>query len=551
MVDLAEFAYKQRCEQDRFESYRWGRPWSEGDRQDEIASRAVPHIAPENEFNILRSAQLQIPRNQYRRSGMQNYRPRHTGLAAFGDLQTDEKRQNVRELERLMWQFRGNLFFSRSLGWGGQSLASLWTWQNAAGGRRCAVLKNAIGAGRIRKSNQDTIDDERGFLRILGRAKHIIQRFNVANLLGSQTAGGIDDRRGILWLEWAKKGDLDSILTAVGTAVNGRNRPRRAANTDYVPAEVVWHIFRCLVTACISMAFPPRLQAGPDQDSQFDEFGPPLPEAVPPAADPGRQQHDIVHLDIDPNNVFVAEYDNDHPDVPIFKIADLGASDTANGTRVDDALPFFDTTQKWIWDIRSKGKVGHYLPEQFTSAWDRVKLYSDPFTDGITTVGNPADVAANYGPWSNIWQIGLVLWSCMTLLEPDEPPVPKPMPGRAGANAAMQWTYGAEIMGREYIDRYGREMCELVARCLMHRPVDRPTLDQLQTNLDRIRPAVTSQRARTWVRRYVHDAPPANDRLVDFDYALQYRQGRGVVNPLMWFEPRRRNVPRERFDPFT
>lgn len=115
---------------------------------------------------------------------------------------------------------------------------------------------------------------------------------------------------------------------------------------------------------------------------------------------------------------------------------------------------------------------------------------------------------------------------------------------------AMQWTYGADIMGREYIDRYGREMCEMVATCMMHRPIDRPALDQLQTDLDRIRPAVFSQRARTWVGRYMRDAPPVADRLVDFDYALRYRQGRGV-NPLMWFEPRRRGVPRERFDPFT
>ncbi|ROV96941.1 hypothetical protein VSDG_04127 [Cytospora chrysosperma] len=410
MVDLAAFEYKQKCEQDRFECYRWGRPWSEADRQDEIVSRAVPHIAPENEFSILRSGLLQLLRNQFRQTGVQNYRARPTGLAAFGDLEADEKRQNVRELERLMWRFRGRLFFSRCLGWGGQSFASLWTWQNAAGRRRRAVLKNAIGAGRLRRSNQDTIDDERGLLRLLARARHIIQRFNVANLLGAQETGKIDDQRGILWLEWAKKGDLDGILSAAGTAVNRRNRPRRAANTDHLPPEVVWQIFDCLVKACISMAYPPRLQAGPNQDNQFVEDGPPLPEAVPPAANPGRNQHDIVHLDIDPNNVFVAGYDGDHRDAPVFKIADLGASDTVSGTRVDDTLPFYDTTQKWIWDMRSKGKQGYFLPEQFTSAWDRVNLYSDPFTDGITRVGNTADVAANYGAWSNIWQIGLVCY---------------------------------------------------------------------------------------------------------------------------------------------
>lgn len=143
---------------------------------------------------------------------------------------------------------------------------------------------------------------------------------------------------------------------------------------------------RQVVKACISMAYPPRLQAGPNQDNQFVEDGPPLPEAVPPAANPGRNQHDIVHLDIDPNNVFVAGYDGDHRDAPVFKvttlsahcekiakhmlmlyvqIADFGASDTVSGTRVDDTLPFYDTTQKWIWDMRSKGKQGYFLPVSF------------------------------------------------------------------------------------------------------------------------------------------------------------------------------------------
>lgn len=166
MVDFAAFEYRQKCEQDRFESYRWGRPWSEADRQNEIASRTVPHIAPENEFNILRSAQLQLLRNRFRGSGVQNYRARPTGLASFRDVEADEKRKNVRELERLMWQFRGRLSFSRCLGWGGQSFASLWTWQNAAGRRRRAVLKNALGAGWIRTSNQNAIDGERGLLRV-------------------------------------------------------------------------------------------------------------------------------------------------------------------------------------------------------------------------------------------------------------------------------------------------------------------------------------------------------------------------------------------------
>lgn len=47
--------------------------------------------------------------------------------------------------------------------------------------------------------------------------------------------------------------------------------------------------------------------------------------------------------------------------------------------------------------------------EQFTSDWDRVNLRSDPFSDGITGLDqNLNDVAANYGAWSNIYQVGQV-----------------------------------------------------------------------------------------------------------------------------------------------
>ena len=48
------------------------------------------------------------------------------------------------------------------------------------------------------------------------------------------------------------------------------------------------------------------------------------------------------------------------------------------------------------------------IQEQFTTDWDRVAAFTDPFSQGISAIGNLNTVAANYGEWSNVWQIGMV-----------------------------------------------------------------------------------------------------------------------------------------------
>lgn len=70
-----------------------------------------------------------------------------------------------------------------------------------------------------------------------------------------------------------------------------------------------------VVTACMSMTYPPRQQATPN----YGEFGALLEEKVPA---PGAYAncYDLVHFDIDPQNVFIFGNDDDHPKVPIFKV---------------------------------------------------------------------------------------------------------------------------------------------------------------------------------------------------------------------------------------
>lgn len=170
-----------------------------------------------------------------------------------------------------------------------------------------------------------------------------------------------------LLTELARRGDLHSLLSKVGRYAfrdrrgrlprsRERNRYILEDEDELIPVVVVWQIFDCceswppsfnppfcsclflsvvsfgpfpldgsptqvflVVTACMSMAYPPRQQAPPNQGSMHGEFGPLLPEVIPA---PGAHvnHHDLVHFDIDPQNVFIYDPDNAHRGVPIFKV---------------------------------------------------------------------------------------------------------------------------------------------------------------------------------------------------------------------------------------
>lgn len=69
----------------------------------------------------------------------------------------------------------------------------------------------------------------------------------------------------------------------------------------------------------------------------------------------------------------------------------------------------------------------------------------------------------------------------MNLMEPEAPPRPTskdPPPAR-------RWTYGADVDTTAMRDRYGKDMCDLVIRCLMHQPNRRPDLRSLQNDIVR------------------------------------------------------------------
>lgn len=67
------------------------------------------------------------------------------------------------------------------------------------------------------------------------------------------------------------------------------------------------------------MAFPPRKQAPPTQVAQYPEMGGLLVEEIP---DEGAHvnYYDLVHFDIDPQNVLMFDTDGEHRGMPVFKV---------------------------------------------------------------------------------------------------------------------------------------------------------------------------------------------------------------------------------------
>ncbi|KAG8162893.1 hypothetical protein KVR01_007371 [Diaporthe batatas] len=197
------------------------------------------------------------------------------------------------------------------------------------------------------------------------------------------------------------------------------------------------------------MAYPPRSQVGPAMNSTAAEIGPLMEEQIPaPAAHVNKR--DIVHFDMDHQNVFMLDEEDRRP-IPFFQVADFGLSHTPDETRSDipRAGPPYNMAQKVeIWGNRVLGKDGWNVPEQFTTDWDK------------------------------------------------------------DAQIQNIWTYGSEVEQQIYRDVYGDGLCGLVAKCLAVRPSDRPTLQELRTSLDFLKPAGLTDTDRAWATRFF-GLPPA------------------------------------------
>jgi serine/threonine protein kinase len=153
----------------------------------------------------------------------------------------------------------------------------------------------------------------------------------------------------LLFMEFMKHGDMWSLI-----AKCARERIK-------VPNRQLLRIFNCLVRACIAMEFPPRRNFGymGREDWSMNEYEARiyLEETIPQGPNASRG-FGLVHFDLDPQNVFVGDFDERrHRFGPVFKVGDFG-----NATRTSSDV--FKEPQEAIYQRRF-GKLLYYLPEQF------------------------------------------------------------------------------------------------------------------------------------------------------------------------------------------
>lgn len=145
-----------------------------------------------------------------------------------------------------------------------------------------------------------------------------------------------------------------------------------------------------------------------------------------------------------------------------------------------------------LWQFRLAGKPQIFVPEQFTQEWeyeaaiDRDHLQRE-------------DTAGNYHWWSNLFQVGWIMWSLITHAYPPVPPTmcsyeyANPELGQgggggggldddAGDDTVYGFTYGAQLMEDEY-GEYDTSLRSLLMRLLDHNPTQRPKLLWLERTL--------------------------------------------------------------------
>ncbi|KAI5865435.1 hypothetical protein GGS23DRAFT_594961 [Durotheca rogersii] len=403
-----------------------------------------------------------------------------------------------------------------------------------------------------------------------------------------------DDRREFVVLEYLENGNIDQLIAKLVEDTENGGR---------IPNRVLWAFWLCLVRGCVAMEYPPRkfhpMRKRPEtpprgsiplnsremeavRDSlrsarirvhdageleakreRYRQQAGDLIETVPAEPNAQRRQN-LVHFDIDPQNILVdgLELDaaglrewysarsraernlprhsppsrdvnhthprpdraqHEHHVVPRLKLADFGLADVVKRPFAIIGTAAHLTVLK-AYTIET-GDGG----EQFSMEWD-----FHPLNPGGSELAD-SDVAGNYGPWTNIWQIALVMWSLITKMRAPTPPQPQvpadllPLIGPAIEDKHQT----ANFMGKkEYAMRpisYCPLLCDprtteydwvdeplrrCLYACMYHRPADRPTLEQLldEATHNAARefdgPGEDDAAVRDWVYKWFYSPPP-------------------------------------------
>ncbi|KAK1752721.1 hypothetical protein QBC47DRAFT_432407 [Echria macrotheca] len=184
----------------------------------------------------------------------------------------------------------------------------------------------------------------------------------------------------------------------------------------------------------------------------------------------------LVHFDLDPQNVLIGDFGephyrrqdrpaDGHKVVPVFKLNDFGLARYYSPARYRRVFE--------MWSARIRGKPEYFVPEQFTAEWDWVH-WSPALQPEIKTAGK-------YGYRSNIFGVGLCVWSAMTLHKPSHQPHRFPTVQTIqrfhDGKLVQIRTYGGDLLVPDnewHMKTYSAKLRCFVAQCLAENPGHRP-----------------------------------------------------------------------------
>ncbi|KAK0657962.1 hypothetical protein B0T16DRAFT_402809 [Cercophora newfieldiana] len=344
-----------------------------------------------------------------------------------------------------------------------------------------------------------TIAEEKANHDLVAGAQHVIRRVILKPPPGESWTGDsrpddgddntkwhLDWHDGVLFIEFMKRGRLDNYIRAAGI----RGTP--------FPTQVLWQLFDCLFRGVVGLAYPRQFRYPGARPAEQNVHLQRETSREKPVLEPYSTKETIIHLDIDTLNVLVGDFDDsNHNLVPLVKIADLGAATCQSIKSFRD----MDNT----WRMRQYGKTEVWTPEQFSQQWEYHSFH--PACAGLSTGGN-------YSWWTNLYQIGLIMFSLITLCEH---PIPAVLDyywlvDPAG-NRRKAWSVGVYVM-QDKFSHIDLGLRGLVMRCLAYKPADRPTMKELEDILDiyvntRAGPAnKEDQDAQEWAKNIFAGPPP-------------------------------------------
>ncbi|KAK3319613.1 kinase-like domain-containing protein [Cercophora scortea] len=263
--------------------------------------------------------------------------------------------------------------------------------------------------------------------------------------------------KSVLMLEIMPRGSLDTWVC------------KMAASKGHFSSKVLWLIFECLFKGIVGMAYPPRYYD--DFQRTGGRHGPLVEERLPLVMTD--LSPDWIHFDLDTSNVLVGDFNlggskDDHGLIPIMKVADLGLA--------APMMTVMKVAAVDMWLYRKCGKRGgYYAPEQFHPEWNYIHGLPSMETRFTPTV------AGRYSWKTNLYWVGLIMWSLVTLHRPPRAPHPYhsiPFTTYDNTEWKEHWTYG----GYMYSERWKHIDAELrrtIAACMSDVPEDRPDMRDL------------------------------------------------------------------------